>query len=89
MMIRTSAQQGDLPWQSRGVQQASAEEPAAPSVGVSPPNAEANAADEPREQRTFAEGFREVRRPLQRLLDRDREHSILRRPIQRLRHRID
>jgi hypothetical protein len=89
MMIRTSAQQGDLPWQSRGVQQASAEEPAAPSAAALAAEAQTKAADESNGQRTFAEGFREVRRPLQRLLDRDREHSILRRPIQRLRHRND
>jgi hypothetical protein len=89
MMIRTSAQQGALPWQSRGVQQASAEEPAASSAAALPADAQPKATAESDGQRTFAEGFREVRRPLQRLLDREREHSILRRPIQRLRHRID
>jgi hypothetical protein len=92
MMIRTSSASDDLPWRSSGVEQASAEEPRAPAkvdVQVVPPSGSVQQARGA--QQTFSQegGYREVRRPLQRLLDRDREHSILRRPIQRLRNAID
>jgi hypothetical protein len=92
MLIRTSAANDDLPWRSSGVEQASAEEPQAPAkvdVQVAPPSGSVQQADAA--QQTFAKegGYREVRRPMQRLLGRDREHSILRRPIQRLRNAID
>jgi hypothetical protein len=90
MMIRTSTTSDDLPRRSSGVEQASAQEPQPPAkidVQVDPP---ADAAQQASGGQTFAqEGYREVRRPLRRLLDRQREHSILRRPIQRLRSAID
>ena len=91
MMIRTSSTGDTLRSRPSGVEQASAQEPQTPAsvdVQVTPPAGTAQQADGG--QRTFAqEGYREVRRPLQRLLDRGREHSILRRPIQRLRNAID
>jgi hypothetical protein len=92
MMIRTSTASDDLPWRSSGVEQAAAEEPQPPAkvdIQVAPPSGSVQQARGA--QQTFSEegGYREVRRPLQRLLDRDREHSILRRPIQRLRNAID
>ncbi|HEX6963515.1 MAG TPA: hypothetical protein VF175_16730, partial [Lacipirellula sp.] len=92
MMIRTSTTGDDLPWQSSDVQQASAEEPASANMPQSPSESPSTASRqvEVGAPQTFGnEGYREVRRPLQRLLDRGREHSILRRPIQRLRNAID
>jgi hypothetical protein len=86
MMIRTSATSGNSRWQSSDVEQASAQEPAKIDVHVVPP---AGAVNQPGvSQQTFAqEGVREVRRPLQRLLDREREHSIVSR-FRRLRERM-
>ena len=90
MMIRTSATTDDLPWRSSGVEQAAAQEPQPPAridVQVAPPAGSAQQASGA--QQTFAQegGYREVRRPLQRLLDGDREHSIVSR-FRRLRERI-
>ncbi|MBA3482117.1 MAG: hypothetical protein H0T51_09920 [Pirellulales bacterium] len=90
MMIRTAATTDDLSWQSSGVRQATAEERTAPDVAAQPPAGEARDVEVSSVPRTIApESRREVRRPLQRLLDGDREHSILRRPIQRLRERLE
>jgi hypothetical protein len=86
MMIRTSVGDGDLPWQSSGVQQATAEQQLPPDVAALPKAGAgpATAAAPP----AANSGYREVRRPLQRLLDRNREHSIVS-GIRRLRQRIE
>jgi hypothetical protein len=89
MMIRTSATSDELPWQSSGVQQANAETTAPPDVAALSPAAKATQPSQSGQPQTFAnEGYREVRRPLGRLLNRDREHSIVSR-FRRLRDRID
>jgi hypothetical protein len=88
MMIRTAAKTDDLPWQSSGVRQATAEEPAPPDVAALPPAAEARDVEVSSVPSTFTpETRREVRRPLQRILDGEREHSIVSR-IRKLRDRI-
>ena len=74
MMIRTSTTADELPWRDAPVEPASAVEPAAREnvADVTP---------------TFqAEQRQEVRRPLQRLLGRDREQSIV---VKRLRNLMD
>jgi hypothetical protein len=89
MMIRTSTTSDDLPWRSSGVEQAAAQEPPQPAkvdVQVAPPSDGVQQAGGA-QQAISQEGYREVRRPLQRLLDRDREHSIVSR-FRRLRERI-
>lgn len=72
MMIRTSTTTGELPWRDGSVEPTSAVEPAA------------NVAD----ARATADGEhrQEVRRPLQRLLGREREQSIV---VKRLRNLMD
>jgi hypothetical protein len=88
MMIRTAAKTDDLPWQSSGVRQAAAEEPTAPDVAALPPAAESRQVEVSSVPQTITpETRREVRRPLQRILDGDREHSIVSR-IRKLRDRI-
>jgi hypothetical protein len=88
MMIRTSNTDAQLPWQSSGVEQASVQEPTAPDIAALPPAADARQVEAASRAQTFApENYREVRRPLQRLLDRDREHSIVSR-VRKLRQRI-
>jgi hypothetical protein len=74
MMIRTSTTTDQLPWRDAPVEPASAVEPAEPaSVADATP--------------TFQpERRQEVRRPLQRLLGRDREQSIV---VKRLRNLMD
>jgi hypothetical protein len=95
MMIRTSTTTGQTPWSQSGVEQAAAIEPipqSQPDISILPPEAEAAAkqANAAANQRTFSgSGQREAFRPLQRLFGRDREHSILRRPIQRMRDRLE
>ena len=80
MMIRTATTTDQLPWQSSGIQQASALEPTAPADG-------AKQADASSRLNSSSPKVRRVRRPLQRLLDGDREHSIVSR-IRKLRDRI-
>jgi hypothetical protein len=88
MMIRTAATTDRLPWQPSGVQQAAAEEPASPDVAALPPAAESRDVEVSSVQQANAtEERREVRRPLQRILDGEREHSIVSR-IRKLRDRI-
>ena len=88
MMIRTSNTGGQLPWQSSGVEQASAQDPKAPEIAARPPATDGRDVEVAGRPQTFApENYREVRRPLQRLLDRDREHSIVSR-VRKLRQRI-
>lgn len=74
MMIRTSTTTDQLPWRDGGVEQASASEPTKADR-----LADSSATAETPERR-------EVRRPLQRLLGRDREQSIV---VKRLRTLID
>ncbi len=80
MMIRTSTTTDQLPWQSAGVQQATA---------LAPPGTAADDAPAETSSKSNARSpeMRRVRRPLQRLLDGDREHSIVSR-IRKLRNRI-
>lgn len=80
MMIRTSATTDPLPWQSAGVQQATAVAPPATAADDTP------AETSPKSVARSPE-IRQVRRPLQRLLDGNREHSIVSR-IRKLRNRI-
>jgi hypothetical protein len=88
MMIRTAATTDDLSWQSSGVRQAAAEEPAVPDVAALPPAAEVRDVEVSSVPSKFTpETRREVRRPLQRILDGEREHSIVSR-IRKLRDRI-
>jgi hypothetical protein len=87
MMIRTSAPAGRAPWTPSRVEPATAEEPVQPDGAPLKPQASADADQKAGGQRTFAdENVRQVRRPLGRLLNLDREHSIVRR-IRRLRER--
>jgi hypothetical protein len=87
MMIRTSTGSAEAPWVQENVQQATAEEPAQPDVAARPAQGAPIEAQGASRLRTFAPGHvREVRRPLQRLLNLDREHSIVSR-IRRLRDR--
>jgi hypothetical protein len=82
MMIRTSAPTDQLRWGQGGIEPTSAEEPAdAPSVADGSATGENGAA--PTLQ---AERRQEVRRPLQRLLGRERERSIV---VSRLRNLMD
>jgi hypothetical protein len=86
MMIRTSAPVGQAPWTPSGVQQATALQPVPlqqppqgsvqqPSPGQAPPQTFANGQQQPQQQPQQYES----RRPglLQRVFNRDREHSIL------------
>jgi hypothetical protein len=87
MMIRTSTAGSDLPWKASGVQQATAQEALPPDVAALPPSVEP-ATGTAAPQADGRDGVREVRRPLQRLLDRNREHSIVS-GIRRLRQRVE
>jgi hypothetical protein len=86
MMIRTSAPAGQAPWTPSGVQPATALQPIPqqapqgsvqqPSPGQAPPQTFANGQQHPTQQQPQQY---ESRRPglLQRVFNRDREHSIL------------
>jgi hypothetical protein len=78
MMIRTSAPTDQLRWGQGGIEPTSAEEPAV---------ADGSATGENGATPTLqAERRQEVRRPLQRLLGRERERSIV---VSRLRNLMD
>lgn len=70
MMIRVSAPTDQLNW-GQGIEPVAATEPVTPTEGAA---ATAKNGDAPS---TFAERHQEVRRPLQRLLGRERERSIV------------
>ncbi|MBL9163778.1 MAG: hypothetical protein JNL18_13690 [Planctomycetaceae bacterium] len=82
MMIRTSAPVDQLRWGQGGIEPASAEEPAEANA-LAGDAAKTGGGAKPTFQ---AERRQEVRRPLQRLLGRDRERSIV---VSRLRNLMD
>jgi hypothetical protein len=71
MMIRVSTTTDQLNWAQGGIEPVAATEPVTPTAGAEAPKKNGDAPS------TFAERHQEVRRPLQRLLGRERERSIV------------